>query len=91
MCRTDAAPGLPQPAQVRHDKNPACGSMSFPSASGLTSCRAPMVCLIHCAGTSREGVFERLMAGTAAGELDSQQLDVDAFAKRLFDLGATCV
>ncbi len=31
------------------------------------------------------------MAGTAAGELDSQQLDADAFAKRLFDLGATQV
>jgi len=29
------------------------------------------------------------MAGTAAGELDSQQLDADALAKRLFDLGAT--
>ena len=27
------------------------------------------------------------MASTAAGEVDSQQLDVDAFAKRLFDLG----
>ena len=33
-------------------------------------------------------MFEPLVAGTAAGELDSQQLDADAFAKRLFDLGA---
>ena len=38
-------------------------------------------------GLHSEGVFEPLMAGTAAGELDLRQLDVDMLAKRLFELG----